>query len=402
MKKTVILFAFAALLCACEIPFALDDVSDPRFLVECVPACGDVEFDIKVAYAEPMYLKRLEKVYQFNKSDISLEINGKAYPVDKLEWSQRGNTLRTSFPGGLKEGDEISISVSGKSMPTAHASTVVPKAPRIKSLEITKADDKEESIARKFVLKLADDVHEDDHFGMTISVYEDMYNARISQTPPFFSIDTIPFNSRTVPGQMITMSDINNMDLDAFAQAQYKLGGLVNDGNSDGYYPMLLVTGKQFSNNSYTFYVNADLFDFSFMDDIDLGGLGDYDDTGEYVYDVPDDEGDDEYYDDEYDDDEYEDEPQDIVMYLGSKRRYAVEVFRLSDELYNYCKAQYLMDFNLLANFGVTPPNFTYSNVHNGLGVVGGVSRAYTGELQDPFNKEPEMPTMEDILGMLK
>ena len=83
------------------------------------------------------------------------------------------------------------------------------------------------------------------------------------------------------------------------------------------------------------------------------------------------------------------------------KTWYQIEVFRLSEELYNYCKAQYLMDYNILANFGVTPPNFTYSNVRNGLGVVGGISRCSSELLPDPFNKEPEMPTMEDLLKAL-
>ena len=51
-------------------------------------------------------------------------------------------------------------------------------------------------------------------------------------------------------------------------------------------------------------------------------------------------------------------------------------MYRLSEELYNYCKAQYLGTFNILSNFGVTPPNFTYTNIHDGIGIVGGISEA--------------------------
>ena len=67
-----------------------------------------------------------------------------------------------------------------------------------------------------------------------------------------------------------------------------------------------------------------------------------------------------------------------------------------------YCKAQYLINFNMLSNFGVTPPNFTYSNVYGGLGVVGGISCTVTEAVQAPDSQEPEMPNLWDLLQMMK
>ena len=30
--------------------------------------------------------------------------------------------------------------------------------------------------------------------------------------------------------------------------------------------------------------------------------------------------------------------------------------------------------FNMLSNLGLSPPNFTYTNVHDGIGIVGGLN----------------------------
>ena len=76
--------------------------------------------------------------------------------------------------------------------------------------------------------------------------------------------------------------------------------------------------------------------------------------------------------------------PQTETLVLVDNAQYVVELYRLSEELYNYFKAQYLMEFNMLSNFGVTPPNFTYSNVLGGLGIVGGISGVRTQWLELP------------------
>ena len=42
------------------------------------------------------------------------------------------------------------------------------------------------------------------------------------------------------------------------------------------------------------------------------------------------------------------------------------------------CKAQYLGNFDMLSNFGVSPPNFTYSNIRGGIGITGAMSSSIT------------------------
>ena len=160
---------------------------------------------------------------------------------------------------------------------------------------------------------------------------------------------------------------------------------------------MALLSSRQFDGNTYTFYLNAS---YSFFDDI-LDGMGDYDGgTSEPDYtDYPDYTDDNEEPEDEPD---VPDEPTEYKIPIGSKTWYQLEVYHLSEELYNYCKAQYLKDFNILSNFGVTPPNFTYSNISGGIGIIGGISRFTPEKVPDPDNKEPEMPSMQDLLKLLQ
>ena len=90
---------------------------------------------------------------------------------------------------------------------------------------------------------------------------------------------------------------------------------------------------------------------------------------------------------DDYEDPgEGEDEPYYIYFIVSESQEVQMEVFRLSEELFNYCKAQYLMNFNMLSNFGLSPPNFTYTNVSGGVGIVGGISSYKTVWFDVPKN----------------
>ena len=75
---------------------------------------------------------------------------------------------------------------------------------------------------------------------------------------------------------------------------------------------------------------------------------------------------------------------------VSSKTEYRMELYRLSEELYNYCKAQYLGNFDMLSNFGVSPPNFTYSNIRGGIGITGAMSSSFTPWYTVEETKEEE------------
>ena len=411
MKKYWIIIAMAAMVCSCEIPFSIEDISEPRFLVECLPAADADTLDIFVAYADAAYSKNRAGKYAFSSDNVVITVNDKPLDTSKLKWEQNGNCFQSYICGGFASGDRVTVTAKGKSMPVATGSTVVPEVPKLAEVKVASTEDKKDTAALRVSVKMEDPVRDGDYYGLEIKSYEETYFIEITQEPPFFRRDTMKYTLYTTPGQVASMSDINNMDLDGFAQVRYIYGGLINRsrGYTYDYRPMVLLSSRQFDGDTYSFYLNAS---FSFLNDM-LDGM-----TGDTGYEEPDVIYDPEYpeeeleypetepdEDPEYPDDEDPDDPDEPEAYrivIGFKKWYEVEIFRLSEELYNYCKAQYLKDFNILSNFGVTPPNFTYSNVDGGLGVVGGVSRAASGLIPDPNNKEPEMPDLMSLIGMLK
>lgn len=400
MKKFCLFIALGLLASACEIPFSIDDISEPRFFVEFIPTAGEQETAIKVAYAEAAYAKKPSGFYAIPTNSFRVEVNGKRIAPENMKWEHNGNVWKSSLDGKFVPGDQVSFSVEDSKTPAASASTTIPEPPKIASIDIIKSDDKEGSDGRRFVVKLDHEVADGEYYGISITLVEEYYTAELSMLPPSMSIDTLKSTYHTTPGQVATMADINNLDLDGFASVNYTYGGLISESSFymlgdmmvSSYSPMVLLGSRQFDGNSYSFYLNAS-FDISDMlDGVDFGGDTDYQPDDSYV------DPDDEYYEPEE-----PEEPDSYSIPIGSKCWYKIEVFHLSEELYNYCKAQYLMDFNILSNFGVTPPNFTYSNVLNGLGIVGGISMCSSELIPDPFNKEPEMPNMMDLLkGILK
>ena len=399
MKKTLRIFPVLMLLAAasCEIPFALDNVSEPAFYVQYLPGAG-MSNDMMVAYAEPAFEKPGKVQHPFRISDVKVLVNGVpaslAEVPDTAVWNR--HRLTVSAGSEIKPGDRIEVSVSGGGAPEASSSTVIPKMPGMPSLSITPVT-RDSSDAWQISMKMASPVADGDYFGLKAKRRRTYYtavvpNIKIPDFPfdpsnpvtPFAEldvpdvpgtvIDTTVSVSYFTPGQIASTADINSLDLDGYTSVGFQ-DGFINTGFFSGE-PLMLLTVRQFAGgDTYTFYANTfDSFDFGA---IDFGGI----DFGEPAAE------DDPSADDPGDMPKEPEEPEDpefIRIPLGYDEEYALELYRLSDEFYNYAKAQYLVSFNMLSNFGVTPPNFTYTNVSGGLGVVAGLSAVVTPWLKVP------------------
>ncbi|MBR4826514.1 MAG: DUF4249 family protein [Bacteroidales bacterium] len=364
MKKRILLLLCVLAAASCEIPFSLENVSEPAIYVQYIPS-SEMAADIMVAYAEPAFGKPGNVQYDFHASDVTVEVNGKKVDVglapDDTLWN--AHTLRLRNPQPFKSGDQVSVSVAGRGVPDVHASTVVPERPAIKDIQFQSVT-RDSSDAWKITVRLDKPVREGERYGIKAFTRQTWITA---YGPDMFhlQIDTSVSVSTFTPGQIASTADLNSLDLDAFASVSYQ-DGFINT----GWYQnesITLLTDRQFNGDSYTFYANAESlmweefesgFDWDALLDSGYGGYDDFPD--DYYYE---------------DDPEYEDEePESIWLVLGDTVEYRFEMYRLSDEFYNYAKAQYLMMFDMLSNFGVSPPNFTYSNVAGGLGVVAAVS----------------------------
>ena len=67
---------------------------------------------------------------------------------------------------------------------------------------------------------------------------------------------------------------------------------------------------------------------------------------------------------------------------VAIKTIYTFTLSRLSTEFFLYAKALYQSNFDFLSNMGLTPANFTYTNVSGGLGMVGAMSSDSVGPVQ--------------------
>lgn len=414
LLHTAVLASALALTAACEIPFELDNVSEPVLYVEYIPS-APMQASFRVAYADPAFGKLSGERYTVKASDVTILRNGESVGVFRRDDATDGNINYFNIYGkGLEFGDDIEFSVKGHGVPDVHARTVIPPAPKIESVSISKVEaEGEETRASRVKVTLADAVKDGEFYGIQIlekrffvalSVYGtapedggDDGNAeaqsegeddgggdgevriQIDSTTSFYFVNA---------GQLATTADINKLDLDAFASVDFQ-GGLF--GSQYGGAPMSLLSSRQFGGGKeYSFYVHS-------IDDFGFGGVEiGWDGTPRYPYypQYPEEpEGDGEGEGD-WDTPDYWDAYEQLLNYqvLVDETSYIIMVYRLSEELYNWCKAQYVSEYNILSNFGVTPPNFTYSNVRGGLGIVGGISGASTDWIPDPHNEEPLVP----------
>lgn len=361
MRKYVTILCLL-LAASCEIPFALDDVSDPAIYVQYLP-CNGEEHHIRVAYASPAFGKADMSKHEFNPSDVSLAVNGVRATLSEVEPDEAWNLHELAVGGipAIKAGDRVEVSVAGRDVPSVSASSVIPAPPELK--EVSVVEEKHDTTdVIKITIRLDHEVSEGEYYGiqayqrtMTITAYGDSMLD--------LQLDTLYSESSFTPGQIATTSDFNSLDLDAYTNVSYKDGFLEAGLFSSN--PLTLLASRQFDGDTYVFYANS-LDSFVNFDGIDFEMPGIDVDADDQEPVSPDDPA------------ILEPDYPEFYFVLSYVLGYRFEVYRLSDEFYNYAKAQYLSAFNMLSNFGVTPPNFTYSNIVGGLGIVAGAAVAKT------------------------
>ncbi len=62
----------------------------------------------------------------------------------------------------------------------------------------------------------------------------------------------------------------------------------------------------------------------------------------------------------------------------GYRCSYKVILYRLSSELYNFIRANEILDANLPILIGAAPPSYAFTNIRGGVGVFGGISKTET------------------------
>ncbi|MBQ0077305.1 MAG: DUF4249 family protein [Bacteroidales bacterium] len=322
---------------ACEMPFDLKDSHDGRLYIECVVSPDSTTFSIN--YAAPLNGRR--KTYDaFVPSVLRLTSDGGLNLVLDGTQCTIDQPLSVAFPAPLAEGDRFTISAEGKepvagggysdNILKASGTTLVPYAPEITKV-VTETERIDTSYLHKITLTLDREPGQHDFFGIRV--------VRINVTTEF--TDTVIVK----PGHMISEMALGSLDLDEMLSIGFE------DNRIQGEMPLLLLTERQFDGRVYDFYVDA--YDSEYYYDGNSYGM----DYGWWWV--------------------HEGALPEIIS-----SRYKVQLFRLSEEFYYSAKAQYMKSLDFLSNLGLTPPNFTYTNIDGGLGYIGAISLAETDWLR--------------------
>lgn len=341
MKRFCLIFLAALLAASCEIPFEIKQEGEPKIYLQAVADNSSVT----VTYRKAVPINH-QGSQELQGEKVEILLNGT--PLENKVREEVPNSVEAVFPQPLQANDVISVSLRADGVETVSGSTTVVPQPDVRdfSFDDVKVSDVE---AKEVRLTLEHAPEEGEYYGiqiysLTTTVYMDQ---SITEDIAFLT-----------PGYLLTQADSGSFDLEDFMQVNYSLKIM---GMSGDYRPLTLVTKKQFEGNTYKFYLNS--FDSSILDSIrenmpdgETGMAGGGIISGDVGSQLP---------------GEGEWDPSRIP--ISCTIQYYIYFYRLSQEAYLYAKAMYQSNFDFLSNMGLTPANFTWSNVQGGLGFVGAI-----------------------------
>ena len=334
MRKFLNMLALLLLAVSCEIPFDLDQAGEARIYVQAIVKRGHVHIVPMVAQAvngEPVPVSSIQ---------VQAELNGVPLQVEK------GDSIwySASYPL-LEEGDEVAVTVRAGALAPATGRTRFPPPLSVEDFSWERVQvDTIDAVAVS--VRLDHEPGEREFFGILIHRHDHLLLPDGSY---------LSFYNYITPGYILTADEMARFDLEDFMQVNYDnrfLGGR-------DYQPLTFVTQKQFEGDTYRFYLNS--FDASILGRIRNGMPGE--NTGAAGGGIvsgevgpPGGGG------------------QTPVVPIARRTFFYITICRLSESFYNYAKALYQSNFDFLANMGLIPANFTWSNVEGGMGFVGAIS----------------------------
>ena len=250
-----------------------------------------------------------------NDAQVTLSVNGIKTSILKDEGFYIKNKLKTN--------DRIDLSITAAGLPDISAHTVIPDAFPLESVKME--PDAGNSNYLQFQITFKDNALKNDYYGIQVQTKTDYYEYKINSDS---TLTQINYKSKITNGTLDIEKEplLNNLsDLD-------KIVGFVNDFYQNFY----IWEDKKIQGRTYTLKAKAiKSVDSEYKDDSDLI---------KHVY----------------------------------KYSYRVNMYKLSEEAYRFLKALNDQYNNQLGKSGLSFINPNYSNVQNGLGVLGGMNRMQT------------------------
>lgn len=338
MKRVLSILTLGILLSACEIPFDIKQEGEAQIYVQCV--AGPDGVSICPQYATPIGQTTRENV----SFDVRLQVNEQSVAA----FSEDGRYFYNLQP--LSEGDEVAVEIRADGVPVASGHTSLVARPVITEMRRETVETPDSLQMERVSLVLDHTPSQDDHYAIQI----------INSTLVFYSDgSTEEYESYLIPTYIRSEVESLSFDLEDYIQVDFDGHRLANDGD----HPLTLLLPRHFRNNTYTFYLGG--YEEALLDQIrynmpegDTGMAGGGITSGDLGEGGSSEEG----------------EGGEGRIPIAQRIHNRFVLYSMSDEFFYFFKAVYQSNFDFLSNMGLTPANFTYSNVSGGLGMVGAIS----------------------------
>ena len=323
-KIITILTVLCATISSCTDNFDIDKFNaSPKMVVYCFPSNADTTY-INITQSIPVKKKTIQASFTtIDDAHITYKVNGE----------QRAATFighgKYYVTGKQKEGDKIQLEVSADGLPSVSASTTIPTATKIESFEIeniTKYDSYASSNENYKQLKptFTDNPKTRNYYAVRADakLYKgygkgdgdyktDYYDVTDERVKEWVITDSIIEHETIEVKDEPLLKPLSDIDEDfGFESSVYKLFYAFNDNTING--------------KSYTMHLNIS----------PLTGI-----YGTYLY-----------------------------------AKVGVELFSITPEFYKFITSLNDADNNVLAEVGLSQITPSYSNIHGGLGLLGGYS----------------------------
>ena len=382
LLRYILLSVLAASLCGCEYYFPLEGLDDgSKLYVQCIAGNSDRTY---INVQKAMGVNTTGGDILPDVESISLKVNGRECSIERLilpdlpdngyydpefghiyEESEdydpdyytlrRYNLWYTDTP--INAGDDLSLEVKARGLEDVSAHTTVPQkviiqnvtaAPRCTT--ITGFDVSYTRTFMSFDVTLAN-TSPDDYYGVKVMLHSDV----------LYSFDNGSSESYTFDGNgsILNWSDDSGLMGDIQEYQGLWTPAYYNNYFIDSYRGsgIQLISGSNINNGHLQFDCTVE------FSSEETSETYDYDEeTGEWG-------------------------PSGHVDIIKDSQ-YKIVVYRVSPEFFRFNKAQYLLDSNYLAELGLSPSTFSYTNVNGGFGVFGALTGTSTPWYPAPA--EPE------------
>ncbi|MBP5795509.1 MAG: DUF4249 family protein [Bacteroidales bacterium] len=380
LRQLFIFLVLGCCLSGCDYYFYPEGLdNDSKLYVQCIAGNGDRTY---INIQKAMGINSVGDIMPEIES-VSLKVNGKEShiekyvptPPDNMVIGTKDSPPEPFYPGensdyyilrryniwytdaAVKEGDDISLEVKAKGMQEVSATSKVPERVVIKEIKaaprcstVTDIDYSYKESFMSFDISL-EDYSPDDYYGVTVEQEQ--------ETVLYYDDGRTESYSSKGYGRIINW---NSSQSDIMAEIQAS-DGPWTDAQYNGYFI------DSYGSGSMKLLPGSYIKDGHLQFDCDIL----FSEDSENTYSLLD-----------------EDTNSLILRKMTIKRdsKYKVLVYRVSPEFYRFNKAQSLQSANYLAEYGLSPATFSYTNVKGGFGVLAAVSFTSTPWYPAPF--EPE------------